>query len=181
VDNVTSAKQATEHLLDLGHSQVALILHASKSYNAASDRFAGYQQALADHGLEFQPHLVAQADFTPESGEEAMEQLLELPDRPGAVFATSDTVAIGAMRSIRRHGLSIPQDVAIVGFDDIPLAEYFDPPLTTIRLPAYELGQASAALLMAALANEGREPKRKLLQSKLIVRRSCGAHAYSRV
>lgn len=175
VDNVASAKLATEHLLDLGHSQVALILHAPEAYNAAKDRMAGYRQALAERGVNFNPSWVAHADFTPISGERAMQQLLQLPDRPSAVFATSDTVAIGAMRAIRRQGLRIPQDMAIVGFDDIPLAEYYSPPLTTVRLPAYQLGEASAAMLMDLLANKPPEPRRRLLDSELIVRSSCGA------
>lgn len=175
VDNVSSAKKATDHLLDLGYSQVGLILHANQVYNAAKDRLDGYKKALASRGITFEHALVAQADFTPTSGEAAMNSLLELPSPPSAVFCTSDTVAIGAMRAIRRHGLRVPEDIAIVGFDDIPLAEYFDPSLTTIRLPAYQLGQASADLLLALLEGRVPESKRRLLQSELVIRRSCGA------
>lgn len=175
VDNIASAKIATEHLIDLGHSQVGLILHAPKVYHATIDRQTGYQQALDERNIPANPDLVAQANFSPASGEAAMAELLALQAPPTAVFATSDTVAIGALRAIRRQGLQVPQDIAVVGFDDISYTEYFDPPLTTIRLPAYELGRASAELLMSILAGQNPEPKRRLLASELIVRSSCGA------
>jgi LacI family transcriptional regulator len=106
--------------------------------------------------------LVRYGDFREESGRIAMNRLLDLPDPPTAVFVASDLVAFGALVAIKERGLHVPRDVALVGFDDVQLAHYVDPPLTTMRLPAYELGYRAATLEI-------------LLQTELVVRQSCGA------
>jgi len=175
VDNVASARTATEHLIDQGASRVAVILHAPPVFTAAAARLRGYRQALEARGLSYDERLVHTAEFTPASGERAMATLLERSPRPEAVFAGSDTVAIGALRAARLRGLRIPEDLALAGFDDIPLAVYVDPPLTTIRLPAYGLGWAAADLLARTIAGEEVRLKRVVLETELVVRRSSGS------
>jgi len=176
VDNVRAAYMAVEHLIRLGHRRIALITYAPLDYTSSRARWEGYRRALADYHVTLDPDLVAYGAFREESGEEAMERLLSLDPRPTAVFAASDAVALGAMMAIRRWGLRIPDDIALVGFDDIPLAGYVDPPLTTVRLPAFDIGRKAAQLLVDLV--EGRPPgtTRMLLETTLVVRASCGAN-----
>lgn len=177
IDNQSAARSATEHLIRLGHRRIGALVHAPPAYTAAEARLQGYLEALEQHSVPLKQELIARAHFTPASGERALQQLLELESRPTAVFATSDTVAIGAMRAARRAGLSIPQDLALVGFDDVPISRYVDPPLTSVRLPAYRLGWACADLLFQVMEGETQDQSRLLLDTELIVRRSCGAHS----
>ncbi|MDQ7028571.1 MAG: LacI family DNA-binding transcriptional regulator [Ardenticatenia bacterium] len=175
VDNVHGAHLATEHLIRLGHRRIALITHAPLVYTAAADRRAGYIQALQAAGLPVEPTYIREAAFTPESGKQAMYALLTVSPRPTAVFVAGDTVALGVLQAAKEAGLRVPDDVAVVGFDDIPLAAYFAPPLTTVRLPAYGLGWGAGDLLIRLLEEEEVRSPHVLLQTELVVRRSCGA------
>jgi DNA-binding LacI/PurR family transcriptional regulator len=130
---------------------------------------------LTTAGVNYDEALVRCGNFTPQSGLIAMTELLNLRPRPTAVFVASDTVAFGALHAIRRCGLCVPQDLALVGFDDVPLSEFLDPPLTTLRLPAYRLGQGAADLLVRLIRKEPIENMHVLLGTELIVRESCGA------
>src|SRR5262249_44216753 len=131
VDNVGGAALATKHLIKLGHKRIALITNAAPEYTASFDRLAGYRSALEGAGIPFDESLVRYGNLTPHSGDEAMTDLLGQPELPTAVFVASDTVALGALQAIRLHHLHVPEDLALVSFDDIPLAEFVDPPLTT--------------------------------------------------
>jgi len=175
VDNESAAFTAVNHLIHLGHQRIGLITNGPLDYTASQDRLRGYQKALKVHNFPYNPDLIAEGAFLEESGREAMEQLLAVHPRPTAVFAASDAIALGAMVTLRRHGLRIPKDVALVGFDDIPLAAYVDPPLTTVRLPAYDLGRQAARLLMDIIEDKQPEKRHILLETRLIVRGSCGA------
>ena len=175
VDNVGAAKQAVEHLIGLGHRQIGMITNAPLAYTAARDRLAGYRQALEEAGLGYVEELVRTGDFREESGNGAMNDLLDLAHPPTAVFVASDLVTFGAMMAIKQRGLTIPDDVALVGFDDVRLAHYVDPPLTTVRLPGYELGYRAAMLLTQLIVGEPVEEQQVLLQIELVVRQSCGA------
>ncbi len=175
VDNVHGARLATEHLIGLGHRHIALITHAPLVYTAAADRRAGYVQALEAAGLPVEETFIREAAFTPASGKEAMRALLALSPRPTAVFVAGDTVALGVLQAAKEAGLRVPEELAVVGFDDIPLAAYFDPPLTTVRLPAYGLGWGAGDLLIRLLEEDEVRSPHVLLQTELIVRRSCGA------
>ncbi len=172
VDNVGGAALATQHLIDLRHRRIALITNANPAYTASADRLAGYRRALDSAGIGFDQALVQYGDFTPRSGEVAMTKLLQLSPQPTAVFVASDTVALGALQAIRSHGLRVPQDIALVGFDDVPLAEFVDPPLTTVRLPAYGLGWGAADLLIRTINQEDIQNRSVILDTELIVRES---------
>jgi len=175
IDNGASARLAVDHLLELGHRRIACITNAALTYTAAADRLAGYREALATAGVATASELVEEGAFDAASGHRAMTRILER-GRPDAVFAASDVVALGAIGALREAGLRVPDDVSVVGFDDIPLAAYFDPPLTSIRVPAHDLGLAAGHALLDRIA--GREvPDRTLLPTELIVRASTGAPA----
>jgi len=172
VDNQAGAYQVVTHLIGLGHRRIGFISNAPLSYSGAQERFAGYKQALAERSIPLQEELVQTAEFMPATGQEAMQELLALPDRPTAVFAASDVVAIGVMSAIQAAGLEIPEDIAVVGFDDIFLAAHTQPPLTTVRVPAYGLGWTAAELLISLI--EGEEASSVTLETELVIRDSCG-------
>lgn len=172
VDNTAAARAAVQHLLDLGHRRIGCVTNASLSYTAARDRLAGYEAALADAGITPDDRLVAEADFGAASGRRAMADLLERDGITG-VFVASDVVAFGAIAAIREAGRRVPDDISVVGFDDIPLAAYFDPPLTSIRLPAHDLGAAVGSALLDRIAGRPVQA-RTVLPTELVVRSSTG-------
>lgn len=173
VDNFAGARRAVENLLSLGHRRIGMITNAPPQYTASAHRLQGYRQAFQEWGVAFDDKLVRYGDFNEESGQKAMSELLDLYPPPSAVFVASDLVAFGAMEAIKSRGLAIPQDIALVGFDDVPLARYVDPPLTTVRLPAYELGSRAAAMLLGMIQGV-EEGEGLLLDTELVVRESCG-------
>jgi DNA-binding LacI/PurR family transcriptional regulator len=172
VNATAGAEAAVRHLISLGHTQIGMITNAPLNYTSAQQRRAGYCQAMDAAQLKVDPLLIQEGDFTPASGFTAMEALLNSSRGITAVFVASDVVAIGAMLAIKRAGLRIPADIAIVGFDDIPLAEFFDPPLTTVHLPAYGLGLAAGERLIRLIQGEGLSENSLLLESHLITRQS---------
>lgn len=172
IDNRAAARTAVEHLISLGHRRIGLITNAPLAYTAAAERLAGYREALADAGIEPVPDWVEEGDFDAASGHRAMEALLARAELE-AVFVASDVVAFGAIGAIRASHRIVPTDISVIGFDDIPLAAYHDPPLTTIRLPAYELGHAAGVALLERIAKPA-APSRTLLPTELIVRSSTG-------
>lgn len=172
VNATAGAETAIQHLLSLGHRRIGMITNAPLNYTSAQQRRAGYCQALESAGLTVDPSFTQEGHFTPTSGFTAMKALLDISPRITAVFVASDVVAMGAMLAIKRAGLRIPEDIAIVGFDDIPLAEFFDPPLTTVHLPAYGLGWAAGERLIRLIQGEGLHENALLLESNLITRQS---------
>jgi LacI family transcriptional regulator len=172
VDAVDGAGLAVNHLIGLGHQRIGIITNAPLSYTSAQQRRDGYLKALKNAGLPIDQALIKEGNYTSASGFEAMQSMLSLTPRPTAVFIASDVVALGAMLAVKQTGLRIPGDIAIVGFDDIPLAEYYDPPLTTIRLPAFGLGWAGGERLIRLIQGEGFDHENVLLDSELIVRKS---------
>jgi LacI family transcriptional regulator len=166
VDNERGAYLATEHLIQRNCRRIGAI---TTLYNTAGeDRYTGYQRALQAHGLPCDEHLVAEGDFSQESGYHAMQRLLK--ESPDAVFVSSDLMAFGAQRAIREAGLRIPQDIAMVGFDDLPQAAIADPPLTTIRQPISRLGPVALALLKKAIDPAGGEVESCVLPVELVLR-----------
>jgi LacI family transcriptional regulator len=172
VDNREAARMATTHLLRLGHTRVAMISGPADMV-AGADRRAGYEDALVAAGLAPDPALVADGRFTRRGATAAMKSLLA--HRPDAVFAASDSMALAAIREIQRAGLGVPDDVAVVGFDDTPDAAQNVPPLTTVRQPIRRLGSAAASVLLDAIADPDRV-RQQILPTELVVRHSCGAN-----
>ncbi|NLG84894.1 MAG: LacI family transcriptional regulator [Firmicutes bacterium] len=174
-DNKTGARLAVEHLLSLGHRRIGFIT-GNLHYQTAIERLEGYKETLSQHGIPIEDELIAFGDFEHKSGYEAMRQLLALPMPPTAVFASNDMMAIGAIQAIGEAGLSVPNDVAVVGYDDITFASMVHPQLTTIRQPLYEMGALAAQGLIERLKNGlETEPFKKFLPVELVVRKSCGA------
>jgi DNA-binding LacI/PurR family transcriptional regulator len=174
-DNYQGAQLATNHLLALGHRRIGLITNAPRIYLGSEERCRGYSDALLAAGIEPDATIMREGFFTSSSGFQAMSDLLDVPDRPTAVFVASDVVAFGAIQAAKSRGLTIPQDVAIVGFDDISISHCIEPPLTSVRLPAYQLGWHAGQMLLQLI---GKEPPANLLQllpTELVVRQSCGA------
>jgi LacI family transcriptional regulator len=167
-----------DHLIQAGHRVIACLTNAPLAYTAATERLAGYHSALAAAGIESDPRLVTEGSFDAASGHIAMAALLERVV-PTAVFVASDVVAFGVLRALRDARLRVPEDISVVGFDDIALAEHFDPPLTTVRLPAHALGAAAGRALMDRVAGRPVE-RRTLLPTQLIVRDSTATLARSR-
>jgi len=175
VDNRNAARQAVSHLVNIGHRMIACITNTDLSYTAAFDRLTGYREALEDAAIPYNQVLVRYGDFDLQSGYVQMQSLLADEVLPSAVFVASDAVAMGAMAAIRERGLRIPQDIALVGFDDLPLAQFVDPPLTTIHVPAIELACKASEMLLQLLQGSPPSKKHVILDAHLVVRESCGA------
>jgi LacI family transcriptional regulator len=175
VDNVQAAYNATRHLIKLGYKRVATIT-GSKDSTVTIDRLEGYKKALHNAGREVQESLIAEGEFSEGSGYRAMKILLE--QKPDAVFAASDIMASGAIRAVLENSLRIPEDVAFVGFDDIPLAGLTEIKLTTVHQPIMTIGVKAVELLMDVIANGSEPARRIILDTKLIIRDSCGANRF---
>jgi len=175
VDNRAAAEQAVQHLIALGHRQIACITNAPASYTAAPQRVQGYLDALAAAGIFPNPNLIHYADFDPESGYACMKSLLQSGETVTAVFVASDNVAMGAKSAIREAGLRVPEDISLMGFDDIPWAKYSDPPLSTVHLPAEALAQQACVMLMDLMQGQQPAVLRLDLETELILRSSCRA------
>ncbi len=173
VDNYGGATLLTDHLLELGYRTLAYIAGSGDTPDDA-ERFRGFQASLVRAGIAFDPRLFVQGDFLPGSGAEAATELLARNTPFKAIFAANDQMAIDAVLALRERGLSVPEDVAVVGFDDVPLARYVLPPLTTVRQPAYELGSSGVEAVLSALRGEPL-PEGIILPVELVVRESCGA------
>lgn len=169
------SRTATGHLLALGHKRIAHISYASLDYHGALLRLEGYKMALEAAKLSFNKNLFAEGDFTPESGYRAMKRILAAGSRPTALFAGNDTIAMGAMLAVREADVSMPEDFAIVGYDDLPIASYTSPRLTTIRTRAFDQGKLLAEAAIALMNNEQVGSQQDVLPLELIVRESCGA------
>lgn len=153
IANVEAAREAARHLIALGHRRVAY-LGDRFGHQSDTERFAGYRQALAEADLPFEPDLVVHGDGTPAGAPPAMARLLALAAPPTAVLCYNDLTALGALRYLRSLGLRVPEDVSLIGFDDLFLAEYTDPPLTTMRQPMRQIGRAAARLLFDLLRGD---------------------------
>lgn len=174
VENREGSREAVRHLINLGHTRIATIT-GPLQMAAGIDRRDGYKQALLEAALPINPELIVEGHFTQQGGYEAMNQLLRLPEPPRALFIASDTMAIGALRAIHEANLSIPDDIAIVSFDDLPAASFSNPPLTTMRQSIFEMGSAAAAMLIALLEGEEHVVTHRRIPTQLVIRQSCGA------
>lgn len=162
---------ATSHLIGLGHRRIAMI-NGDLGFYSAAERLNGYSRALSDHGLAVDPRFIVTGDFSEAEGARHVTELMTGSDPPTAIFTGDDLLAVGAINGLRQLGLEVPRDVSVVGFDDIPVAKYFTPPLTTLRLPMWEMGVAAAEQLQEILENGRRQTRQVIFDVEMIVRSS---------
>jgi LacI family transcriptional regulator len=172
VDNINAAHNAVCHLISLGYKRIGTITGLMNS-TVGIDRKEGYIQAITEQGWEIDKQLIVEGDFTESSGYQAMKQLLSL--QPDAIFAASDTMAIGAIRAVREASLHVPDDIAFVGFDDLPIASLSDFNLTTVRQPIFQFGAKAVDTLIDLIENGIKPSRRIIMDTELIIRDSCGA------
>jgi LacI family transcriptional regulator len=174
-DSVGGAEQLVEHLIGLGHRRIGFIVE-SDEVSTARDRRRGYESALQAAGIPLNPELVAKATVDPQGGFNGMQRLLELDDPPTAVFTVSNLVALGAIEAVREAGLQVPDDVALVCFDDIEYASRLNPFLTVMEQPAEAFGTMGTQLLIDRIEGRGSErPRMVVLPAAFVIRKSCGA------
>ena len=171
-DSEAGAYLAIRHLLDLGHRRIVAIA-GPENVSTSTDRVAGYRRAMAEEGLPAESQQFLFGEYNETSGYEMMQRVLASPPQPTAVFAANNFIAYGALRALNEAGISIPTDMSIASFDDVPQGWIFDPALTVVSQPAYKIGRTAAALMLNRLASvEPTEGRTIVLPSELIVRRS---------
>ncbi len=170
IENVEAAREATRHLVKLGHKRIAYI-GDQFGYQSDTERMTGYRQALEEADLPFRPELVVHGDGKPQGGGAAAKKLLSLAARPTAIFCYNDQTAFGALRTIRTRGLSVPDDISLVGFDDLYFAPLVEPPLTTIRQPKEKMGRKGMEILLSLMSG-AKFDKTVKVSGTLIVRNS---------
>jgi LacI family transcriptional regulator len=175
-DSFTGAMQATRHLIELGHRRIGF-LAGRPDLRSSIARDAGYRRALTEAGIPVDPALIRVGMYLQESSREPAEALLSLPDRPTAVFAANDLMAIATVEVASRRGLAIPSDLSVVGFDDVPEASRLNPALTTIRQPMQNLGGTAAQMLIALMAGETPDHLHVRLPTRLVRRATTAAPA----
>lgn len=168
VDNIHGAEVATEHLLSGGYERVACVAGPRRT-TTASQRRKGYQRAYRSAGLAVDPQLVRHADFRQEGGYQAMASLLAMPEPPGAVFVSNNLMTIGALQRLADEGITVPDEVGIVGFDDIPWAQLIRPSLSVVKQPTYEVGQTAGHLLIQRITQPERPPLTVTLSTTLSI------------
>lgn len=181
VDNHGGAVAMVRHLAGLGHRRIAFIQGPPDNHDAR-ERLRGYRDAVRELGLEPDAKLEVSGDFSEEAGCQAGETLLKLKTRPGAVFAANDAMAIGCLHALRQAGVEVPEEIAVAGFDDVPIARFMSPPLTSVGVPIAELGALALERLLESVRQRGasgggRSPRHEELPPVLVVRGSCGAQS----
>ncbi len=174
VDDQYGARLAVEHLIKLGHRRIAYI-NGPRDWDASKDRLAGYLDVLSQYGIPHDPALVEEGTWEVQGGYPAAKRFLALEDRPTAIFAANDLMALGAIYAVQDEGLSVPEDVAVVGYDDREFACFTKPTITTVRSPSFEMGRLAADLLLARLEDQVDREDPIRVKGELVIRESCGA------
>jgi LacI family transcriptional regulator len=175
IENRRGAQAMVRHLLGLGHRHIAMVTGAAGNYDA-EERQRGYRKAMRDAGVAVPNEWQVAGDFTERAGFRAVGALLALRPRPTALFAANDSMAIGALSGLREAGLRVPDDIAVTGFDDIPMARYMSPPLTSVRVDIAELGARAVRTVLHAVSEKNAHTRRhQHLGTTLVIRQSCGA------
>ena len=170
-DNALATRQMADFVMDLGHQDVAVIVGVTKNNDRATERLEGVRQAIEARGMTLNPDYVFESRYTIDGGRHAMRQLLRLERPPTAVLTGSDVLAFGALVECKAQGIAVPEQVSIVGFDDMEFAAHLDPPLTTLQVPVAQMGQNAADYLLACVANEPRYDQVEL-ETRLVVRKT---------
>jgi LacI family transcriptional regulator len=165
---------AVRHLISLGHKRIAYI-NGPEGWHNSQKRFAGYKSELEAHQIELEPQLLQPGDWEFEGGYQAAQQLLSLSNPPTAIFAANDLMALGAVHAAQDRGLRIPQDIAVVGYDNRDFTKIVRPKLTTVSMPVYEMGWAAAELLLQQIQNYQRDEDEIKINGKIIIRDTCGS------
>jgi LacI family transcriptional regulator len=173
-ESVVAAVRLVEHLTALGHRRIGFIDYEPARAHHASERELGWRQALAKAGVTPEPAWLVRADITAESGYAAARELLARGQALTALFAGNDTIAFGALRAVHEAGLRVPEDLSLVGYDDIPLAAFAHPPLTTVRTDPIAHGREAMQMLGALMRKLPVENRRAVISTELVVRGSCG-------
>jgi LacI family transcriptional regulator len=173
IENRAGAREGVAHLIGLGHRRIGMIC-GQLEMDSALARRDGYRQALLEAGIPVDPALMVDGYYTEEGAYSAMRRLLSLPNRPTAVFASSDLMGVHAQRAIQDAGLVVPDDIAVVGFDDLPISAISNPPLTTVHQPLTEMGVTAVRLLIEQVRDHKRVSSVRL-PTRLVIRGSCGA------
>ena len=172
IDNYGGAFRMVKHLVQQGHDRIAIIRGAERNHDAA-ERLRGYRDALDELGVRRDPKWEIPGDFSEAAGHRAARAMLKLEPRPTAIFAANDAMAIGALSALREEGVAVPGDVAVAGFDDIPIARYVSPPLSSVHVPIAQLGERAMELLLGAIAEPGDEDQRRVvLPTTIVIRKS---------
>lgn len=179
VDSVAAMDTATTHLINHGHDRIAFIHYRHIPHHSIGGRFGGYRQALSRAGIPFDGTLVRSGDYSADSGYGGMRSLLDSGQEFSAVVAGNDTIAMGAMAAIVEAGRHVPGDIAVVGFDDIPLARYAVPSLTTVRLPAADMAASCGEMIIELITKGTLRENKRVFQAELVVRGSCGTQPIS--
>jgi LacI family transcriptional regulator len=181
VDNFGGARAMTRHLIALGHARIGFIAGAARNHEA-SERERGFLAALREADIAAEHALSVRGDFSEDGGWRGAHELLALAERPTVIFAANDAMAVGALSALREAGVRVPEEVAVAGFDDIPVARFLNPPLTSVRVGIAALGERAAALLLSALAERSpptQRSRRDVMPAELVIRDSCGAVVHS--
>lgn len=171
IDDVQAAMDATSHLIGYGHKDISVITGDINS-TSCRNRLAGFKGVMAQAGLKVPESLIHYSSYSLEGGEDAARQILLQKNRPTAIFCFSDEIALGCMYTLRQSGFSVPDDISVIGFDNIPFAKYCSPPLTTIAQPTEDIGATCATLLLDLIEGKKLEKRRYILPHKLLVRES---------
>ena len=170
-DNAQGGWLATHHLVELGHRRIGCITGPS-DITPSAERITGYRQALDESGIPVDKALIVRGDFQYDSGYQAASQLLQMDDPPTAIFACNDLMAIGVMSAALKLGLHIPADLSVIGFDDVRLASFANPPLTTIVQPKYEIGVIATTMLLERMHDLEMPARRRVFETNLLLRQS---------
>ena len=180
IQNCRGAREMVTHLVSLGHKRIAIIKGSARNYDAA-ERLRGYRLALREAGIDRESILEREGDFTEAGGYHAAQALLAMSLRPTAIFSANDSMAIGALSALRESGVRVPEEMAVAGFDDIPLARYMDPTLSSVHVPICELGARAVELLLHGITHKNDHPRRReRVSTELVIRRSTGGQPAER-
>ncbi len=174
VDNSTAAHEAVEHLITLGHHRIAIV-GGPESASTAQERQLGYERALRDHRIPIDPELIRHANFRESGGRSETLALLDLPHPPTAIFSVNNLTTLGVLRALRERGVEIPREMSVVAFDDLPIGDLLDPPVTVVQQPTYQIGARAAELLLRRIRDPAAPAQEVLLSARLIIRGSTGS------
>ncbi|MGH9458276.1 MAG: LacI family DNA-binding transcriptional regulator [Thermoanaerobaculia bacterium] len=178
IDNSRGVASMMDHLFSLGHREIAFIAGPDGNADAA-ERLRAWEEAMGDGRATALDEILVRGDFSENAGYDAANTLLSRGRRPTAIFGANDAMAIGALCAIRERGVRVPEELAVVGFDDIPIARFVSPPLTTVSVEIAELGRSAFDLLLEASRSDGRDARLETFPTHLVIRESCGTHARS--